>query len=106
MGAISLSVLRRRERLRRLVLLATLIAIGSVVLGIGYLFIARALEISRLEAQLRQLDLREQQLLQERAELEKLLAKRFDNEYMEYLARKQLGLIRPGEEKYIIVWEE
>jgi cell division protein FtsB len=105
MGATSLSVVRRRGRLRRIVLLATLIAFAAMILGTGYLFLSRALAIKRMEAELKRLDLREQQLLQERAALEKTLSKRFDNDYMEYLARKQLGLIKPGEEKYIVVEE-
>lgn len=106
MGAISLSVVRRRERIRRIVLLITSIVFISMILGIAYLFVSRAVAIKRLEAELRQLDVREQHLLQERLELERTLAKRFDNRYMEYLARKLLGLIKPGEEKYIIVEEE
>lgn len=106
MGAISLSVVRRRERIRRILLLATSIAFIAMILGIAYLFVSRAVAINRLEARLRQLDVQEQQLLRERTELEKMLAKRFDNEYMEYLARKLLGLVKPGEEKYIVLEEE
>lgn len=106
MGAISLSVVRRRERIRRIVLLITSIVFISMILGIAYLFVSRAVAIKRLEAELRQLDVREQHLLQERLELERMFAKRFDNRYMEYLARKLLGLIKPGEEKYIIIEEE
>lgn len=106
MGAISLSVVRRRERIRRIVLLITSIVFIAMILGIAYLFVSRAVAIKRLEAELRRLDVREQHLLQERLELERRFAKRFDNRYMEYLARKLLGLIKPGEEKYIIIEEE
>lgn len=31
------------------------------------------------------------------------LERRDDLDYIEYLARKELGLIRPGEEKYILI---
>jgi len=106
MGAVSRSVIRRRERLRRLAILITLAALIMLILSIGYIFLARQLAIARLEAELRQLDTQREELLRERIELEELLSKKFDREYIEYLARRELGLIMPGEEKYIVVEEE
>lgn len=103
MGATRRSVIRRREQIRRVVILITLAAFLMLVLGIGYLFLARTWSIGRLKAELKRLDLQREELLQERVALEELLLKRFDPEYIEYLARKELGLIKPGEEKYIIV---
>ncbi|MFQ6033245.1 MAG: septum formation initiator family protein [Candidatus Bipolaricaulia bacterium] len=103
MGAISRSVIRRRERIRRIVILSTLVAFLLLVLGVGYLFLSRQWAIARLRAELWELDRQGERLLQERAALEGLFSKRFDREYIEYLARKELGLIKPGEEKYIVV---
>lgn len=84
-------------------MLITLAAFLALVLGIGYIFLARQWAIGRLEAELQRLDLQEKLLQQERAEMEELLARKFDPEYMEYLARRELGLIEPGEQKYIVV---
>jgi cell division protein FtsB len=103
MGAVSRSVIRRRERIRRIVILITLTAFIMLILGIGYIFLARSLAIAKLRVELQRLDRQREELLRERAELEELLSKRFDREYIEYLARKELGLIKPGEEKYIVV---
>jgi len=103
MGAVSRSVIRRRERLRRIMILTTLAAFMLLILGIGYLFLARQLAISRLRSEFQRLDLQREELLGERAELEGLFSKRFDRGYLEYLARKELGLTEPGEEKYIVV---
>jgi cell division protein FtsB len=103
MGAISLKAARRRERLKRVLARLALGGLILLILGIVYLFISRAVAIKRLEAELARLARLEKELLQERRALEGLYAKRFDNEYMEYLARKELGLIAPGEEKYIIL---
>lgn len=103
MGAISRSVIRRRERLKKIVALITLAAMVTLILGIGYLFLARQWAIKKLQAELERLDQEEDLLQEERVTLEELLAKRFDPEYLEYLARKELGLIKRGEEKYIVV---
>ncbi len=105
MGAISLSAARRRARLKRALALLALSGLALLVLGAVYLFVSRALAIKRMEAELVRLDRLEEELLQERQRLEGLYARRFDNGYMEYLARKELGLIAPGEEKYIIIEE-
>jgi len=103
MGAISRSVIRRRERIRRIVILSTLAAFLLLVLGVGYLFLSRQWAIARLRVELRGLDRQGERLLGERAALERSLAKKFDPQYIEYLARKELGLTEPGEEKYIVV---
>lgn len=103
MGAISLSEVRRREKIKRALAHLVLGGLALLILGIAYLFVSRAVAIKRMEAELTRLARLEKELLQERRALEGLYAKRFDNEYMEYLARKELGLIAPGEEKYIII---
>lgn len=103
MGAISRSVIRRRERIRRIVILSTLAAFLLLVLGVGSLFLSRQLAIAKLRTELQRLDRRREGLLQEQAELEELLSKKFDQQYIEYLARKELGLTEPGEQKYIVV---
>lgn len=83
--------------------LIMLVVIILLILSIGCLFLARGLAIAGLKAELQRLDLQVEELLRERAALKELLAKKFDPEYIEYLARKELGLIRPGEEKYIVM---
>lgn len=103
MGAISRSVIRRRERIKKIVALITLVAIVALILGIGYLFLARQWAVKELKAELERLDRKEDLLQKERGTLKELLGKRFDPEYIEYLARKELGLIKQGEEKYIVV---
>lgn len=106
MSAISLSAARRREKIKRALARLALGGFILLVLGVIYLFVSRAVAIKRMEAELVRLARLEKELLQERRALEGLYAKRFDSEYMEYLARKELGLISPGEEKYIIIEEE
>ena len=106
MGAISRSELRRQARLRLALLAAALLAALLILGALSAAFIVRALTIAHLQAELRALQQREVALLRERAELEGLLAKEDDPSYIEYLARKELGLIKPGEEKYIIIDEE
>ncbi len=103
MGAISRSELRRRARLRLILVVSLLIGVLLLAGALSAAFIVRALTIAHLQAELRALYQQEEALLQERAELEALLAKRNDPDYIEYLARKELGLIKPGEEKYIII---
>ena len=103
MGAISRSELRRRARLRLILVVSLLIGVLLLAGALGAAFIVRALTIAHLQAELRALYQQEEALLRERAELEALLAKRNDPDYIEYLARKELGLIKPGEEKYIII---
>jgi len=106
MGAISRSELRRRARLRLALMGALLLGALLLAGALSAAFIVRALTIAHLQAELRALYQQEEALLQERAELEELLAKRDDPSYIEYLARKELGLIKPGEEKYIIIDEK
>lgn len=103
MGAISRSVIRRRKRIKRIVTLITIGALLTLILSIGYLFLARQWAIAGLRGELQRLEGREELLQEERAALKELLSKRFNPGYIEYLARKELGLIKPGEEKYIVV---
>jgi len=105
MGAISMTVVRRRARLRRALLAIGLGLAALLVLSVFWLFLSRALAIAHLRAQLEQLEERREQLLAERAHLEELLGRKDDPAWIEYLARKELGLILPGEEKWIVVEE-
>jgi len=103
MGAIKRSVIRRRARIRRVIVLAIVIAFILIILAIGYVFYARAHAIWVMRAELHRNEKRREQLLKEHEALKKLLARKDDLNYIEYLARKELGLVKKGEEKYIII---
>lgn len=105
MGAISMTIVRRRVRLKRALVVIGMGLAALLVFSLFWLFFSRALAIAHLEAQLERLEERREQLLAERAHLEVLLERKDDPAYIEYLARKELGLILPGEEKWIIVEE-
>jgi cell division protein FtsB len=53
-------------------------------------------EITRIEGY-------KERLLKENEKLKLLLALKDEPDYIEYLARKELGLVFPGEERYIII---
>lgn len=81
----------------RLVLI--LIVIG-LILGI---FIARVLTIRHLRAELAQLEAEKAKIQKEIERLSARLAERENLKLIEYLARKELGMVKPGEELYIII---
>lgn len=102
MGAIKRSVLRRQTRIRRITTLIGVFIVLAVVFLIAYLFYARARAINEMRAELVRIEQQKQVIIKEQERLRALLAKKDDLKYIEYLARKELGLIKPGEEKYII----
>ena len=106
MGAISRSVLRRRARIRKITVMIVVAIVIAIVLSIAYLFYARARIISKMRVELIRIEQQKQTILQEQERLRALIAKKDDLKYIEYLARKELGLIKPGEEKYIILEEK
>ena len=78
-----------------------LIATLLVLLCGFYLF--RGIQIRHLEQELNLLDERKGSAIARREQLRARLALSDDPNTIEYLARAQLGLIRPGEEKDIFI---
>ncbi len=77
-----------------------LIALTIAILALGVFFGMREHSIAQLH---REIDAVREQRAQVEARIDELqtrLERRDDLGYIEYLARKELGLIRPGEEKY------
>ncbi|GEM_PF-3270079 len=83
----------------RLVLTAS----AALLLLWGWNFYAKEREIAALQRERASAERLIQTLEQEIEELEALLALKDDLDYIELLARRELGLIFPGEEKYILI---
>lgn len=84
----------------RWIVLAVLIA---VVISIAVMFALRARAIAELRSEIRRIEARKALLLEENERLNLQLARKDDLAYIEYLARRELGLILPGEEKYLLI---
>lgn len=67
------------------------------------LFVSRVLTIRRLQAELAQLEAEKAKIYKEIERLSARLAERENLKLIEYLARKELGMVKPGEELYILV---
>lgn len=103
MGAVKRSILKRRKRAKRTARIAILSALVLLILTVGSVFFIRFRNIAHIRSKIAvQLD-RQEELIQINNELARLLSRKDDPGYIEYLAKKELGLIKPGEEKYIIV---
>jgi cell division protein FtsB len=92
-----------QDRLRRR---RWLLAGGTLLMGCAFiaLFVVRGLEIHRLRSELLQLETERAKILQEIEALSaRLKEAQNDLKLIEYLARKELGMVKPGEEVYIIV---
>lgn len=74
-----------------------------IILLVSSVFYLRSRHIASIKSAIDHQLIKRDKLLAENERLRKLLGKRNDLKYIEYLARKKLGLIKPGEEKYIIV---
>jgi len=83
---------------RKLIMIMLLIAAVSI----GAFFYLRGRAIASLQAELLRVEELREELNLENERLRALLALKDDLEYIEYLARRELGLILPGEEKYIL----
>jgi len=83
---------------RFLLVVLTLIGVALITL-----FASRALEVQRLQAELVQLETEKAKIRQEIEALSARLKAQNDLKLIEYLARKELGMVKPGEEVYIIV---
>ncbi len=80
-----------------------LVALIAVVIALTAMFALRAQAIADLRAEIQTIEGRKARLMAENERLEVLLARKDDLAYIEYLARRELGLILPGEEKYILI---
>lgn len=96
----------RAERARKNVQRVLLVGACALVLAIIALFFGRALEIGRLQAELVQLEAEKTKILREIESLQAQLQKKGDLRLIEYLARKELGLVKPGEEVYLLIERE
>lgn len=76
-----------------------LILVG-LILGI---FISRVLTIRHLRAELAQLAGEKAKIQKEIERLSARLREKDNLQLIEYLARKELGMVKPGEELYIII---
>ena len=85
----------RRRRLWRLVLLGVILAVlGSYVSPIRS-YMERSRQIAQEQAATDDLRSQQQQLLNERDMLQ-------GNDYVEQVARRDLGLVRPGEQPFVV----
>jgi len=88
-----------RWRLRHLVFAAVFVALGLL----ASIYITRALEIGHLNRQIQSLLDQEKTVLDRQAALHRRLAQKDDPAAIETVARAQLGLVMPGEEKVIFI---
>jgi cell division protein FtsB len=79
------------------------VLLGALVLGASGLFVSRAVEIHRLRAELVQLEAEKAKIHEEIERLSARLNEKDDLKLVEYLARKELGMVKPGEEIYILI---
>ena len=86
------------EKLRLPIIIALLVLVGTLIA----LFTWRALAIARMQAQTRALQTQAAQTSEQITALKAQLAEQDDPATMEYLARLKLGMIKPGETKYIL----
>lgn len=80
--------------------LALVLIAAVIILG---LLISRALTIRHLRAELIQLEAEKAKIQKEIERLSARLAERENLKLIEYLARKELGMVKPGEELYILI---
>jgi cell division protein FtsB len=95
--------LERAERWQRRLRLVLKLGLVLWVLWIAASFLGRELEIRQLRDELSRLDLQKAKILKEIEELQTRLQNRDDLKLLEYLARKELGMVKPGEEVYFII---
>ncbi len=92
-----------RMRRRRWLLAGVTLLMGFAFIA---LFVVRGLEIHRLRSELLQLETEKAKILREIETLSTRLKTQNDLKLIEYLARKELGMAKPGEEVYIIIEDE
>lgn len=79
------------------------IAILLLILAISTFFYLRGHAIASLKQQLKETLQQQERLIEENEQLKALLARKDDLEFIGYLAKRDLGLILPGEEEYILI---
>lgn len=84
---------------RRWVLVGIVVLVGALV----GLFVSRALEIRHLQQELVRLEAEKAKIQGEIERLSARLKERDNLKLIEYLARKELGMVKPGEEIYILI---
>lgn len=92
-----------RMRRRRWLLAGVTLLMGFAFIA---LFVVRGLEIHRLRSELVQLETEKAKIRREIEALATRLKAQYDLKLIEYLARKELGMAKPGEEVYIIIEDE
>lgn len=97
---------RRAERLQRRVRLAIRVGIALLLVWLAASFAGREVEIRQLRDELTRLDREKAKILGDLEDLQARLQRKDDLKLIEYLARKELGMAKPGEEVYIIITEE
>lgn len=103
MAPTTFSEFRRLAVPRRHWVLMGMVVLVGVVIG---LFVSRALEIRHLKQELIQLAVEKAKIQREIERLSAQLSNRDNLKLIEYLARKELGMVKPGEEIYILIEEE
>ncbi len=84
---------------RRWGLVGIVVLVGMLV----GLFVSRALEIRHLQHELIQLEAEKIKIQREIERLSAQLSNRENLKLIEYLARKELGMVKPGEQIYILI---
>ena len=100
--AISARVIERQQRLRRVARWLLLSLLALLVAWIGYAFYLQIHTVLSLRGQYHDLQARIHTLQAQNQALQQELSLADDEEYLEYLARKWLGLVKKGEVKYIL----
>lgn len=95
-------VIERRRRLRQWLRRLLLTGLMSLVAAIGYAFYLQIASVLDFQTELTTLKTQARAVQAENRRLAEQLSLQDDPEYLEYLARRELGLIKPGETKYIL----
>lgn len=91
-----------QKRLRQGLRYAVLATIAGLVGVVGYAFYLQISVVLNLNSDYHALQADIQAMQQKNEALTQELQLKDDPEYLEYLARKMLGLVRPGETKIIL----
>lgn len=100
--AVSSRLVQWQKRLRQGLRYAVLATIAGLVGVVGYAFYLQISVVLNLNSDYHALQTDIQAMQQKNEALTQELHLKDDPEYLEYLARKMLGLVRPGETKIIL----